>query len=49
VLKTASKSDDGVKWTSLSSGTPARLRTAVQDLINSLPEREEFPRHPKLS
>ncbi|MEU1547331.1 ESX secretion-associated protein EspG [Nocardia sp. NPDC005745] len=48
-IATASKSDDGVKWTSLSSGTPARLRTAVQDLINSLPEREEFPRHPKLS
>ncbi|MBF6192118.1 ESX secretion-associated protein EspG [Nocardia implantans] len=48
-IATASRSDDGVKWTSLSSGTPARLRTAVQDLINSLPEREEFPRNPKLS
>ncbi|MEU2037726.1 ESX secretion-associated protein EspG [Nocardia niwae] len=48
-IATASKSDDGVKWTSLSSGTPARLRTAVQDLIHSLPEREEFPRNPKLS
>ncbi|MGY1896076.1 ESX secretion-associated protein EspG [Nocardia gipuzkoensis] len=48
-IATASKSDDGVKWTSLSSGTPARLRTAVQDLISSLPEREDFPRNPKLS
>ncbi|WP_330251349.1 ESX secretion-associated protein EspG [Nocardia sp. NBC_00565] len=48
-IATASVSDDGTKWTSLSSGTPARLRTALQDLINSLPEREEFPRNPKLS
>ncbi|WP_330233858.1 ESX secretion-associated protein EspG [Nocardia sp. NBC_00508] len=48
-IMTASKSDDGVKWSSLSSGTTARLRTAVQDLINSLPEREDFPRNPKLS
>ncbi|MBF6204937.1 ESX secretion-associated protein EspG [Nocardia asteroides] len=48
-IATASKSDDGVKWTSLSSGTPARLRTAVQDLITSLPEREDFPTNPKLS
>ncbi|MEV6320534.1 ESX secretion-associated protein EspG [Nocardia sp. NPDC051787] len=48
-ITTASKSDDGVKWSSLSSGTMARLRTAVQDLINSLPEREDFPRNPKLS
>ncbi|MEW1736368.1 ESX secretion-associated protein EspG [Nocardia beijingensis] len=48
-IATASRSDDGVKWTSLSSGTPARLRTAVQDLINFLPEREDFPRNPKLS
>ncbi|MEU2036843.1 ESX secretion-associated protein EspG [Nocardia amamiensis] len=48
-IATASKSDDGVKWSSLSSGTSARLRTAIQDLINSLPEREDFPRNPKLS
>ncbi|MGQ4618323.1 ESX secretion-associated protein EspG [Nocardia sp. R7R-8] len=48
-IATASRSDDGVKWTSLSSGTPARLRTAVQDLINFLPEREEFPGTPQLS
>ncbi|MFR9752720.1 ESX secretion-associated protein EspG [Nocardia sp. 004] len=48
-LATASKSDDGTKWTSLSSGTPARLRTALQDLIAALPEREDFPQNPKLS
>ncbi|WP_433729505.1 ESX secretion-associated protein EspG [Nocardia sp. CA-129566] len=48
-IATASVSDDGTKWTSLSSGTPARLRTALLDLINSLPEREEFPRNPKLA
>ncbi|MGQ4598812.1 ESX secretion-associated protein EspG [Nocardia sp. R6R-6] len=48
-IATASKSGDGVKWTSLSSGTAARLRTAVQDLINSLPEREDFPPNPKRS
>ncbi|WP_454194470.1 ESX secretion-associated protein EspG [Nocardia sp. Marseille-Q1738] len=48
-ITTASKSDDGVKWSSLSSGTMARLRTAVQDLINSLPERQDFPRNPKIS
>ncbi|MFF0541519.1 ESX secretion-associated protein EspG [Nocardia thailandica] len=40
---TASMSDDGVKWSSIASGTPARLRTAVQDLIESLPVRTEFP------
>ncbi|MEU4339681.1 ESX secretion-associated protein EspG [Nocardia sp. NPDC023852] len=48
-IATASRSDDGVKWTSLSSGTTARLRTALQDLINSLPEREDFPKNPTLS
>ncbi|WP_405159637.1 ESX secretion-associated protein EspG [Nocardia sp. NBC_01499] len=46
-IATASKSDDGVKWTSLSTGTPARLRTALQDLISGLPERAEFPRKPE--
>ncbi|GAA5095786.1 ESX secretion-associated protein EspG [Nocardia iowensis] len=46
-IATASKSDDGVKWTSLSTGTTARLRTALQDLISGLPEREEFPRKPE--
>lgn len=42
-LATASKADDGTRWTSLSSGTPARLRTALLDLINGLPERGDFP------
>ncbi|MBL1073316.1 ESX secretion-associated protein EspG [Nocardia sp. 2] len=42
-LATASVADDGTKWTSFASGTPARLRTALQDLISSLPLREEFP------
>ncbi|QIS08046.1 ESX secretion-associated protein EspG [Nocardia arthritidis] len=46
-IATASRSDDGVKWTSFSSGTNARLRTAVLDLINSLPLREEFPAKPE--
>ncbi|MEU7763593.1 ESX secretion-associated protein EspG [Nocardia sp. NPDC049190] len=48
-VATASRSDDGVKWTSLSSGTTARLRTAVQDLITSLPDRSDFPVNPTLS
>ncbi|MET8429678.1 ESX secretion-associated protein EspG [Nocardia sp. NPDC004860] len=34
---------DGTKWTSLAGGTPARLRTALRDLIESLPLRTEFP------
>ncbi|MFI9507692.1 ESX secretion-associated protein EspG [Nocardia sp. NPDC052566] len=46
-IATASIADDGTKWTSFSSGTPARLRTAIQDLITTLPEREEFPRKPE--
>ncbi|WP_028475996.1 ESX secretion-associated protein EspG [Nocardia sp. CNY236] len=48
-IATASMSDDGVKWTSLSSGTTSRLRTALQELITSLPERTDFPRNPQLS
>lgn len=48
-IATASLADDGTKWTSFSSGTDARLRIALQDLINSLPERAEFPRHPHLA
>ncbi|TCK00880.1 ESX secretion-associated protein EspG [Nocardia alba] len=40
---TASVADDGVKWSSIASGTSARLRTAVADLIESLPVRIEFP------
>lgn len=45
-IATASLADDGTKWTSFSSGTTARLRTALHDLINSLPLREEFPHNP---
>ncbi|MEU1956850.1 ESX secretion-associated protein EspG [Nocardia rhamnosiphila] len=48
-IATASLADDGTKWTSFSSGTDARLRIALQDLINSLPERTEFPRSPNLA
>lgn len=48
-LATASVADDGTKWTSFSSGTDARLRIALQDIINSLPERSEFPRNPSLA
>ncbi|WP_433491414.1 ESX secretion-associated protein EspG [Nocardia grenadensis] len=48
-IATASLADDGTKWTSFSSGTDARLRIALQDLINSLPERAEFPRNPHLA
>ncbi|MCU1648621.1 MAG: hypothetical protein JWN03_8896 [Nocardia sp.] len=44
-LATASRADDGTMWTSLSTGTPARLRTALQDLIAELPMRQEFPAH----
>ncbi|WP_067825904.1 ESX secretion-associated protein EspG [Nocardia inohanensis] len=43
LLAIASRADDGTKWTALASGTPGRLRTALQDLINSLPLRSEFP------
>ncbi|KAF0849615.1 ESX secretion-associated protein EspG [Nocardia caishijiensis] len=39
---TASVADDGVKWSSIATGTNARLRTAVADLIESLPIRTEF-------
>ncbi|WP_030524374.1 ESX secretion-associated protein EspG [Nocardia rhamnosiphila] len=48
-IATASLADDGTKWTSFSSGTDSRLRIALQDLINSLPERTEFPRSPNLA
>lgn len=41
-LATSSEAEDGTKWTSLSSATPARLRSALQTLIDSLPDREEF-------
>lgn len=42
-LATSSRADDGTKWTSFSSGTPARLRTALGDLIADQPLRQEFP------
>ncbi|WP_336084710.1 ESX secretion-associated protein EspG [Nocardia sp. SSK8] len=41
-LITASVADDGVKWSSIATGSAARLRTAVADLIESLPVRSEF-------
>ncbi len=41
-ITTTTRSDDGVNWTSLATGTGARLRTAVRDLIQKLPMREEF-------
>lgn len=43
IILTAAVADDGTKWTSISSGSTARLRTAIRELINSLPERVEFP------
>ncbi|NNH74025.1 ESX secretion-associated protein EspG [Nocardia uniformis] len=42
-LATASRADDGTEWTSFSSGAPARLRSALSDLIAELPLRQEFP------
>ncbi|MBO0854694.1 MAG: ESX secretion-associated protein EspG, partial [Nocardia sp.] len=36
------RSDDDVMWTSLAAGTPARLRTAIKDLIDKLPLRPDF-------
>jgi len=41
-ITTTTQSDDGIHWTSLATGTNARLRTAIRDLINKLPMREEF-------
>ncbi|WP_040793876.1 ESX secretion-associated protein EspG [Nocardia higoensis] len=43
IVLTAAVADDGTKWTSISSGSTARLRAAIKDLIGSLPERDEFP------
>ncbi|MFC9893162.1 ESX secretion-associated protein EspG [Nocardia sp. NPDC127579] len=42
IVVTASIADDGTKWSSISSGSNARLRQALLDLMNSLPEREDF-------
>ncbi|MEC3957965.1 ESX secretion-associated protein EspG [Nocardia sp. CDC153] len=44
-LAITTTASDGTKWTSFASGTPARFRTALQDLLESLPLRSEFP-HP---
>lgn len=41
-LAITTTADDGTRWTSFASGTLARLRTAVRDLIESLPPRTEF-------
>ncbi|MCX4096603.1 ESX secretion-associated protein EspG [Nocardia sp. alder85J] len=41
-LGTTTHAHDGVPWTSLAAGTPARLRTAVKDLIDRLPLRTGF-------
>ncbi|MEU0545561.1 ESX secretion-associated protein EspG [Nocardia sp. NPDC005978] len=46
LLATASRADDGTKWTALTAGTPARLRTALSDLIATLPLRQDFPLPP---
>ncbi|MVU79774.1 ESX secretion-associated protein EspG [Nocardia sp. ET3-3] len=42
-LAITTTADDGTKWTSFATGTPARFRTALQDLLESLPLRTEFP------
>jgi len=34
---------DNVAWSSCNSGTPGRVRQALQTLINSLPDRQPFP------
>ncbi|RDI61662.1 ESX secretion-associated protein EspG [Nocardia pseudobrasiliensis] len=41
-IATTTRSEEDVLWTSLASGTPARLRTALKDLIDKLPLREDF-------
>jgi hypothetical protein len=41
-ITTTTRSEDDVEWTSLASGTPGRLRTAIKDLIEKLPLRAEF-------
>lgn len=35
-IGTTTRSEDGTLWTSLSTGTPARLRTAVKHLVERL-------------
>ena len=43
-VATATRSSDGTRWSSLSSGSNARLRQAVETLISALPMRPEFSR-----
>ncbi|WP_067696536.1 ESX secretion-associated protein EspG [Nocardia jejuensis] len=43
LLAGSSLAEDGTEWTSLTGGTPARLRAALQKLIASLPLRQPFP------
>ncbi|MFH5211086.1 ESX secretion-associated protein EspG [Antrihabitans sp. NCIMB 15449] len=45
-LATASRAQDGTKWSALSPGTNARLRQAVNSLVASLPDRAEFAPQP---
>ncbi|MEU8895139.1 ESX secretion-associated protein EspG [Nocardia sp. NPDC048505] len=47
-LITASLAEDGTKWSSISGGGNARLRQALLDLMNSLPERADFPPNAKV-
>lgn len=42
-VATSSKAADGTKWSALSSGTDARLRQALHDLVATLPTRANFP------
>ncbi|GAB0101147.1 type VII secretion system ESX-1 adaptor EspG1 [Nocardia sp. JMUB6875] len=42
-LAITTRADDGTRWTSFASGTPARFRSALQNLLESLPRRTEFP------
>lgn len=48
ILVTASVAHDGTSWSSLSSGTPTRVRQAFQTLIDSLPDRQQFPTYRSL-
>ncbi|MCM6776889.1 ESX secretion-associated protein EspG [Nocardia sp. CDC159] len=41
-LAITTRSEDDVQWTSLATGTPARLRTALKDLLEKLPLRTDF-------
>jgi len=41
-ITTTTTTSDDVHWTSLATGTNARLRTAIRDLIQKLPMRQEF-------